>query len=102
MTATPHYWCPKCEEELNANETTRVRLPHTQADRRTRHGFKHYKCGAIITVRVTGIRCKDHDEGKNRLGYLEWHDKAAISARKGQKQEQCDECGWWFFPWERK
>lgn len=39
--------------------------------------------------------CKKHKP--KRLGYLEWCEWAEIKRAKGQKQEQCSECGYYFF-----
>jgi hypothetical protein len=46
--------------------------------------------------------CDRHITRKEQLGYLEWHDKAAQSARKGEKQVRCTQCSLYFFPWEMK
>ncbi len=34
-------------------------------------------------------------------GYLAWHAWAAVQARAGLRQQQCEVCGLWKFPQER-
>ena len=50
------------------------------------------------------MNCADHQdmEADKRLGYLEWHDKAAEANRRGIRQRRCSECKRWFFPWEMR
>lgn len=47
------------------------------------------------------MRCADHVTENQKLGYVAWHVKAAESERNGVNQTVCDDCGRWFFPWER-
>jgi hypothetical protein len=48
------------------------------------------------------MKCNEHQKDAERLPYLDWHDKAHKTFRKGQRQRQCNECERWFFPWELK
>lgn len=39
--------------------------------------------------------CPTHKQIK--LGYLAWFDEAEKRAKKGMKQKQCKECGYWLW-----
>lgn len=59
----------------------------------------------MSSVRATSASraCDWHqsDKAGEKLGYLAWHDKAARTYAKGERQTQCPGCCRWFFPWER-
>jgi hypothetical protein len=46
------------------------------------------------------VTCADHQTEDEKLGYLQWHSKAAESQRKGMKQRRCAGCQRWFWAWE--
>ena len=51
---------------------------------------------------VTIMKCADHQADEKKLPYLRWHAKAAQSAKKGLKQQQCSECRRYYWPWEMR
>ncbi len=48
------------------------------------------------------MACAEHITQDERLYYVEWHNKAEESERKGETQARCGECGLLFFPWEMR
>ncbi len=92
MTAYTVYRCPT-HGIVPAVQTVRTR--------KVERGFKHVPgCGLVVEVTTT-IECVDH-HAEERLGYLEWHERAEELMKQGVKQTQCRECRLWFYPWERK
>jgi hypothetical protein len=51
---------------------------------------------------MTRLRCSGHIRDDKRLGYVAWHDKAAESHHRGQRQRQCSECNRFYFSWEKR
>jgi hypothetical protein len=48
------------------------------------------------------VICADHQGDDEKLGYTEWHLKAAESHKKGGRQAQCGECSRWPTPPSRR
>jgi hypothetical protein len=46
--------------------------------------------------------CADHITNDEQLPYVAWHEKSNESKVNGEKQDRCDECHRWFWPWERR
>jgi len=64
-----------------------------------------YKGVRVTPMRATAkrvLQCSGHQDEHERLGCLEWCDKAEESDQKGERQRRCDECKRWYFPWELK
>jgi len=43
-------------------------------------------------------RCGTHISVKEKLGYMQWHNKSEEIHKKGIKQKQCPKCKLWFWP----
>jgi hypothetical protein len=48
------------------------------------------------------VKCSDHEGAPPvpKLGYIDWHERAAEAYARGERQAQCDECRRWYFPFE--
>lgn len=46
--------------------------------------------------------CAWHVDDREKLGYIQWHDRAERSMRRGARQRRCPGCDRLWFVWETR